>query len=430
MSRSRRLGAATALPAAALAAALVLAPTTAFAADGDPAAVDGAASTGSVPAAEAAPTETGPATETPAADEPAAPAADTDEVVASDGDATGASGSSAGTDGDATGHDTTPVGVVPVETAAPAEVAPADEEPVADGPRVSSFDGAVRPGQGTDVYAEGFTPGDLVHVTVVGADPADDVVSPLRPRFDEDGLAQLTVLLPEDFPAGVVVTVTISDDHDRSASTDLEVLEFVPAPRLEVPDGATAGVVTVTGDGGIPGGYALVEVFDGDTPLTDQFTGDPAHDEQLGTEPAAPVDSPAIDVDVDPVPYETSGYASAAVSVDSSGRFSARFVLPAGDFATDAFTIDADLTNQSDFSGALAFSVAPAVTVPVATTPVSAAPTALPVRPVAAVTPARSSSLAYTGSDPSGALGWAAASVLAGAGALVAGRLRLRLRRR
>jgi hypothetical protein len=50
------------------------------------------------------------------------------------------------------------------------------------------------------------------------------------------------------------------------------------------------------------------------------------------------------------------------------------------------------------------------------------------VRPVAAVTPARATSLAYTGSEPAGALTWALGAVLAGAGALVAGRLRLRRR--
>lgn len=426
MSRSRRLGAATALPAVALAAALVLTPATAFAAEGDPLAADATTSTDAT--AAVAPTET---TVTPATTDASAAPTGTDETVPSDGDATSASGSeTAPADTDAPVDAPTPADAAPVETAAPAEVAPADEAPVADVPQVSSFDGAVRPGQGTDVYAEGFTPDDIVHVTVTadGAPIDDDSVFLLKSRFDEFGYAQFTILLPEDFPTGGTLAVTVADDNGRSAASDLAVLEYVPAPVLDVPVGATAGVVTVNGVGGIPGGYALVEVFDGDTPLTDQFTGDPAHDEQLGTEPDVSADAPGFDVDVDPVPYETSGYASAVVPVDTAGRFSARFLLPAGDFATDALTIDADLVNESDLSGALAFSVAPAVTVPTAATSGTVAPAALPVRPVAAVTPARATSLAYTGSEPSGALTWALGAVLAGAGALVAGRLRLRRR--
>lgn len=426
MSRSRRLGAATALPAVALAAALVLTPATAFAADGDPVAAD--ATTGTDTTTTVAPTET---TVTPATTDASALSTGTDVTVPSDEDATSAFESVEATgDSTTTTDDTAPDGIAPVETAAPAPVAAADEEPIVDVPQVSSFDGAVRPGQGTDVYAEGFTAGDLVHVTVTadGAPVDDEFVFLLKPRFDEFGYAQFGILLPEDFPTGGTLTVSVTDDSGRSAASDLAVLEYVPAPVLEVPVGATAGLVTVNGTGGVPGGYALVEVFDGDTPLTDQFTGDPAHDEQLGTEPDVSADAPGFEVDVDPVPYETSGYAAAVVPVDTAGRFSARFVLPAGDFATDALTIDADLANESDFSGALAFSVAPAVTVPTATTPGTVAPAALPVRPLAAVTPARATSLAYTGSEPSGALTWALGAVLAGAGALVAGRLRLRRR--
>ncbi|KPG75883.1 hypothetical protein [Frigoribacterium sp. RIT-PI-h] len=426
MSRSRRLGAATALPSVALAAALVLTPATAFAAEGDAVATD--ATTGTDATTAVAPTET---TVTPATTDISAPSTGTDETVPSDGDATSASGSeTAPADTDAPVDDPAPADAAPVETAVPAEVAPADEAPVVDVPQVSSFDGAVRPGQGTDVYAEGFTPDALVHVTVTAdGEPVDDEsVFLLEPRFDEFGYAQFTILLPEGFPTGGTLTVVVTDDSGRSASSDLAVVEYVPAPVLEVPVGATAGVVTVNGAGGIPGGYALVEVFDGDTPLTDQFTGDPAHNEQLVTEPDGSADAPGFEVDVDPVPYETSGYAAAVVPVDTAGRFSAQFPLPAGDFAAAALTVAAARVNESGFPGARAFAVAPAVPGPPATTPGTGAPAALPVRPVAAVTPARATSLAYTGSEPSGALTWALGAVLAGAGALVASRLRPRRR--
>lgn len=446
MSRSRRLGAATALPAAALAAALVLAPTTAFAAEGDPAAVDAAASTGSVPAAEAAPTETGEtgqagevgqvteAPASPATTSPSVSSTDPVDAVASDGGATGATPGIAD-------EPTWPTTSAPAAEAAPTPDE-AEADVVADEASVFIPATAGHPGQAFPVLTQGFTPGDLVHATVEGDDVpagADLASVPTGLTFDDEGGTAFFVALPETLPAGGFVTVTVTDDSGRSALSDLPVTTFAAAPHLEAPVGATAGVVTVTGENAIPGGYALVEVYDADelvTDLPDPSTDAPSSDADPSVEPDPSSDAEPtgdeiafdIPVDVDPVPYEVSGFASAVVPVGADGRFSARFVLPAGEFATDAYTFDADLTTESDFSDPALFSVAPAVIVPVATTPGSAAPAALPVRPVAVVTPARSSSLAYTGSDPSGALGWAVASVLAGAGALVAGRLRLRRR--
>ena len=440
MSRSRRLGATTALPAAALAAALVLAPTTAFAAEGDPVAVD-------APAADAAPTgapvAVDPTTVAPTpTDAPATSTGDAGAVTSGDG-ATGASGSGAtpadtdaptGDDArpadDAASEDETAVAPGPVETSAPAEVAevsPADEVPV-DEPVVYGDDFQIHPGMAVSVFPFGFTPGDLVTAEVAGDDVEDgDGWSSLSPLevFDADGAATFFVTAPADLPVGGTVTVTVSDEHGRVASTDFAVTTFAPAPHLEAPTDATAGVVTIAGENGVAGGYAFVEVYDAEDLPTDE---EPLLRAAAADEPADELE--AIPVDVDPVPYETSGGAVTLVPVDATGRFAARFVLPAGDFAAEAFSFDAAQTTVSGFSDTVLLSVAPAVTAPVVSTPGSVAPAATPVRPVVAATPTRPSSLAYTGSDPSGALGWAVASVLAGAGALVAGRLRLRLRRR
>ncbi|MBF4602251.1 hypothetical protein ITJ55_15705 [Frigoribacterium sp. VKM Ac-1396] len=440
MSRSRRLGAATALPAAALAAALVLAPTTAYAAEGDPAAVD-APATGTS-SSDVSPTDVSSTGDTttgaavtvsgdasPAVVEPAGPDAEADAPATPATGATGASGSS-----DEATDSAAPEADAPAESSTPTPVvAPTDVvvDAVVDDLGVFIPVNAAHPGQAFPVFAQGFTPGDVVDVTVSGDDvpaEADYVSFDGSSTFDEDGATEFSVELPATFAVGGVVTVTVTDESGLSTSSDVPVTASVPAPELTVPVGATAGIVTVTGEDGIPGGYALVEVYDADELITElpdpSLDADPSSD----AEPTGDEITFEIPVDVDPVPYEVSGSASALVPVDADGRFSARFVLPAGDFATDAYTFDADLTTESEFSDAVVFSVAPAVTAPVATTPGTTAPAALPVRPVAAVTPARSSSLAYTGSDPSGALGWAVASVLAGAGALVAGRLRLRRR--
>ena len=423
MSRSRRLGAATALPAVALAAVLVLAPATAFAAEGDP--VEVGATTGSDATTTVAPTE---AAVTPATTDASVPSTGTDAIVPSDQDATSASGSeTAPADTDAPVDDPAPADAAPVETAAPAEDAPADEAPIASEPVVFGDDFEAHPGTVLTVRAVGFTPADPVTVTVTGDGVPSDADWASVPRFLvyglDDGSASTFVSIPADFPVGGVVTVTFSDAHELAASADFDVTPFAAAPHLEPPVDATAGVVTVSGENAVPGGYALVELYDAeDAPIDDEPTQFAAAADEPGDEV-----EPVL-VDVDPVPYETTGGAVTVVPVDATGRFSARFVLPAGDFAADALTFDADQTTFSDFSNTVVFSVAPAVTVPAATNPGTVAPAALPVRPVAAVTPARATSLAYTGSEPAGALTWALGAVLAGAGALVAGRLRLRRR--
>lgn len=423
MSTSRRLGAATALPAVALAAVLVLAPATAFAAEGDP--VEVGATTGSDATTTVAPTE---AAVTPATTDASVPSTGTDASVPSDQDATSASGSeTAPVDTDAPVAVTTPVAAAPLETAAPTEVAPADEAPIASEPVVFGDDFEAHPGTVLTVRAVGFTPADPVTVTVTGDGVPSDADWASVPRFLvyglDDGSASTFVSIPADFPVGGVVTVTFSDAHELAASADFDVTPFAAAPHLEPPVDATAGVVTVSGENAVPGGYALVELYDAeDAPIDDEPTQFAAAADEPGDEV-----EPVL-VDVDPVPYETTGGAVTVVPVDATGRFSARFVLPAGDFAADALTFDADQTTFSDFSNTVVFSVAPAVTVPAATNPGTVAPAALPVRPVAAVTPARATSLAYTGSEPAGALTWALGAVLAGAGALVAGRLRLRRR--
>ncbi|WP_277959727.1 hypothetical protein [Frigoribacterium faeni] len=447
MSTSRRLGAATALPAVALAAALVLTPATAFAAEGDPVSTDAPAGTSTpTDSTSADPTSatavTVPGEASPAVPDQAGPDAPAVTPTTPASDATDTSGSSEeATDAVAAEVD------APVETSASTqEVAPAGAaaDVVADDLFVLIPVTAAHPGQAFPVVAQGFTPGDVVDVTVSGDGvPADaDYVSfDDSPVFDEDGSTVFWVELPATFAVGGVVTVTVTDGSGLSTSSDVPVTASAPAPALVAPVGATAGVVTVNGQNGIPGGYALVEVYDADdlvTDLPDPSTDAPSPDADPTTEPDPTSDAEPtgdeiafeIQVDVDPVPYEVSGSATAVVPVDADGRFAARFVLPSGDFATDAYTFDADFTTESDFSEAVGFSVAPAVVVPAVTTPGTIAPTALPVRRVAAVTPSRATSLAYTGSEPSTAVTWALGAVLAGAGALVAGRLRLRLRRR
>ncbi|KQO46222.1 MULTISPECIES: hypothetical protein [unclassified Frigoribacterium] len=443
MSRSRRLGAATALPAVVLAAALVLTPATAFAADGDPVAAEattdattGTTTTGDSTSVSAVAV---PGDASPAAAEPAGPGAQAVAPATLPTDVPDATGSSEDASDAAA-----PEVDAPVETSAPTrEVAPTEvaTDMVVDDLFVFIPVNAAHPGQAFPVFAQGFTPGDVVGVTVSGegvpAD-ADYVTFDDSPVFDEDGSTVFFVELPATFAVGGFVTVTVTDGSGLSSSSDVPVTTSVPAPALTAPVGATAGVVTVNGQNGVPGGYALVEVYDADELVTD--LPDPSTDAPSDADPSAEPD-PASDaeptgdeiafeipVDVDPVPYEVSGSATAVVPVDADGRFAARFVLPVGDFATDAYTFDADLTTESDFSAAVVFSVASAATVPVTTTPSTVAPAALPVRRVAAVTPTRATSLAYTGSEPSGALTWALGAVLAGAGALVAGRLRLRRR--
>lgn len=451
MSTSRRLGAATALPAVALAAALVLTPATAFAAEGDPVSTDAPTGT-STPTdstsadSTSATAVTVPGDASPAVPEQAGPDAPAVAPATPASGATDTSGSSEGTT-----HAASPEADAPVETpASTQEVAPAGAaaDVVVDDLFVLIPVTAAHPGQAFPVVAQGFTPGDVVDVTVSGDGvPADaDYVSfDDSPVFDEDGSTVFWVELPATFAVGGVVTVTVTDGSGLSTSSDVPVTASVPAPALVAPVGATAGVVTVNGQNGIPGGYALVEVYDADdlvTDLPDPSTDAPSPDADPTTEPDPSADPDPtsdaeptgdeiafeISVDVDPVPYEVSGSATAVVPVDADGRFAARFVLPAGDFATDAYTFDADFTTESDFSEAVVFSVAPAVVVPAVTTPGTVAPTALPVRRVAAVTPTRATSLAYTGSEPSAALTWALGAVLAGAGALVVGRLRLRRR--
>lgn len=459
MSRSRHLTAGTALPAAALAAALVLAPTAAFAVDGDPVAAD-------APGASSAETPV-----TPVGDETVEPTATGTDAIATDaGGATSASGSAEGprdtasvdappvaTDPAPAPAETVPAPVEPTASAdeVPAE-APEDEVPSSDGPFVFGEEGALYPGTAATVYGIAFTPGDLVSVEVSG-EGVDEGIEYVRLAgsdvFDADGSIEFSVELPEGFPIGGVVTVTVSDEHDLSTSTDFDVALLGPTPRLEVPVGATAGVVTITGENALPGEYVFVDLYDAEDAPVDEgpVDGEPvevgplrlAADEPDAGEPDAgepgagePGDGESGDegvpVDVEPVPYETTGGAATIVAVDAAGRFAARFVLPAGDFAIDAVTFDDEQTTMSSFSEPVYFSVAaaatPVVTAPVVT-PAGTVPAASTVRPLRATASAvRASSLAYTGSEPSGAAAWALGAIVAGAGALVAGRLRPRRR--
>ena len=446
MTTSRRART-CALPAAALAAALVLTPAAAFAADGEAApGASGAqtAATVSPSAADGDPiaiapadagAEAGSGTEVDDGATTAEPAA-ADDAATDDASTDDASSGDVPTDDTSTGADA----AVPTQAALPEPTAgDTGDEAVADEPAVFSMDGGdLHPGFAQFFGTEGFTPGDLVGVRVTGSDgqdlsewaqPADGLSFAVR------GDAYFTVLVPVGVAVPDVVTLTVSDESGTEASLEVLVEDFVAAPHLEPPVSATAGVVSVQGQNGEPGQVALVSVvdsslFDGAEPGGDEGAEGGGDEEADGADLVAVAedevvaDGPGYVTDDAPVAFDPEeGVAFALVPIDEDGDFTASFVLPAGDYVSDAAVLRRDGTAVSDFSVPVRFSVAAAV-VPVVVAPVAVVPAA--VTPVAALPSraARPAGLAYTGSDPSGWLALAAGLVAAGGLTVAASRLR------
>jgi len=431
VTTSRRTRA-CALPAAALAAALVLTPAAAFAADGD------------VPASSSAVDESAEATApvSPAVDELAPEPTDSGvgQVAADEAPEAPEASEPGGSAGDVEEAPAAPSAVAPTQAAVPEqapELAPGDggDEVVIDEPAVFSMDGGVlHPGFAQFFGTSGFTPGDLVGVTVTGSEGQDlsewaQTIDGLG--FAVDGDAYFTVLVPVGFAAPGVVTLTVSDESGNQASLAVPVEAFVAAPHLEPPVSATAGVVSIQGQNGEPGQVALVSSSRFDGPEPDQGVDDGAAEEADGVELVTVPDGevraerPEFVTDDAPVTYYPErDLATALVAIDEDGDFTASFVLPAGEYVSDAAVIRRDGTVLSDFSVPVRFSVSAAVApvVPVVTAPVvPAAATPVAVVPVRAARPA---GLAYTGSDASAWLALAAGLVAAGSVAVAASRLR------
>ena len=424
---------ARALPAVALAAALVLAPTAALAAETDPAA-DGT----SVPEVPAASGTTAPVDETTGVGtpvEPSEPGTATVVAPGSEPSSSGAPASGAPTPQQPGDDASETVAVAPSGVAAAEVEVPAEgDEVVVDEPFVFQSDSSsLHPGVVGWFQTVGFTPGAPVAARLTAMD-GRDLSAWLRPVsglvFGLDGDTVVSVLVPEGTPVPDLVELTVTDGTGLEASTVVLVQDFVVAPHLEAPVGATAGVVTVHGENGEAGQVAVVTVagdwfFEGDP--GEGGDGEVAPDEELVTTAAdaAAEDDGELVLDDAPVAYDPQvGVATALVAVDDQGRFSASFVLPAGGYVADAAVVRRDGSASSDFSEPAGFTVAAAVVAPVAVVPAATAPVAV----VPAVTTSRPAALAHTGSDSSAWLAVAAGLLVTGAAAVGGARLRTRRR--
>lgn len=424
--------------AAALATALVLVPGAAFADDAvapspspsaAPVVTDGAAPA----AADQVPAEgagTGSAPAAPAAETPATtPSADPSAVPSN-----------------------TAVGTRPAPEAAPAAEAPANaaadasprgggtvvvQDPVVD-PLVEAYPAVAHPGSSFSAWVEGFTPGDPVSARVDGPAVSKGDVFTIYPSqapfvFDASGSTSFEVEVPADLALGTL-TLTVSDAHGTTSAAEIAVAEQMAAPVLVAPTGATAGVVAVSGSGGTPGTAAVVAVGLPDD-LQEGFgygfgsTGSSARSSASVVTTAEQAADPDEEFyDVDPVEFEADqGYAVALVPVADDGTFTARFVLPEGDFGATAALVDTTTGDTSATADVVTFAVAAAAAAAPAATPAS--PAAAPVNTVVATRAAGSGAgLAYTGSETTAPIAVGAALLLLGAVLAVGARLRRRSR--
>ncbi|TDT61448.1 hypothetical protein [Frigoribacterium sp. PhB116] len=441
MTTSHRLR--TSAGAAALTAALVLVPTAAFADDAPTAAT----STTAAPDAASAAAPAAAPSDAPAPADPADAASSTPAPTTTPGNT-------------AVGRrpaPTTDPAPAPTAAAEPAAATATDASvPTAQGagtvvvvapevePSVGVYPGAAHPGSTFSVFVEGFTAGDAVSARVDGDAVSPDDVFSLYPDqlpfvFDASGSVYFDVEVPTDLPLGTL-TVTVSDAHGTTSSTEVAVTDPIPAPVVVAPVGAAAGIVTVTGSGGLPG-QAVVVVVGAPDDVDEGFgfafgSG--------GSSSDAPVDAPAEEAaadltslvttaeqaeaapdedffDHEPVQYSaTDGPASALVPIAADGTFSARFVLPAGDFGTTAVVIDTETSDTSLAAAVAPFTVSAAAAAPVVT---PAGPAGVPVNTVVAT---RGGSLAYTGTESALPAGIAALALLLGGVLTTAARLRRR----
>jgi hypothetical protein len=434
MPRSHRLR--TGAGAAALVAAMVLAPTAALAAETP----TGEAPTDVVSVAPAVetPTDTTIVVPTDAPTTVPSPADDapSTSVVLDPVDATPAPA-------EETAPSTAP-SPTPNAPAAPATPAPTSVVIVPDesaGPSIDVFFPAVSPGDAVTVDADDFTPGASVDVAVEGdavTETTRFIVHTVDDPFvvDSDGYANFTMDIPADLALGTL-TLTVTDSTGLSASAEIEVRAAVPAPVVTAPVDATAGVVTITGRGGVAGAVALVNVIDADQLTEDDFG--PAS-WSLGWNSLQSSDRAAADpwegipFDTEPVEWdEDFGFATAITRVESDGTFSARFELPAGDYAVSAtLVLDPESAFFSEDSQLLPFSVGEAATVVPAAgeTPTAVSPDGN-TTVVADGTDRRDDrgTLAYTGADQGLWIAGAAALLALGTALIAAPRLRRRFGR-
>ncbi|GAA0965091.1 hypothetical protein [Frigoribacterium faeni] len=442
MSRSHRLR--TGAGTAALVAAIVLAPTTAFAASASDASAAPASAAPvetpveATPSAEPTPAVETPAVETPAAETPATgtgtdvvlgqrPAA-VEPAPAAETPATAATPAPSATPTPAP----TSVVVVPGPTAEPT---------------VELYSSYVTPGETTTADAYGFTPGDAVTVTVDGPAVTDDTVFTVYSYekdfvFDSDGYVTFDMDIPADLALGTI-TISVSDASGLSTSTDVEVREPIPAPTLVAPSGATAGIVPIVGSDAAPGSAALVLVADADlfedsiafSSLSSDVTapGDGASAAVARAVAAAEADAEDdedIPYDTEPVEYDPDfGFALGIVPVAADGTFSVDFDLPEGEYGTSGlFIIEDEFGSMSEASDPALFSVGAAVVAPTPADPTPGATS--PVVPAGNTTVVqRPGTLAYTGSEQGAWLAGAAALLALGTALVAAPRLRRRLGR-
>ena len=438
MPRSHRLRS-RAGAAAAFVAAMVLAPTAALAAQA-PATPAAPAAQAPVDVVEVAPTDT--ATTVPTPTEPAETGTGTGTSVVV-GDSPAATPAPAVTPAPAA----TPA---LSETPVPASSAPAPSSvvvvPERSDPSIDVFFPVVSPGDSVTVDADGFTPGAGIVIDVDGPAVTEStrfIVHTVDDPFvvDSDGYANFTMDIPADLALGTL-TMTVADAEGVSASADIEVRAAVPAPLVTPPTDATAGVVTITGSTGVAGAVAVITVVDADdaeewdfTPGQDSWTIQ--QDTVVMSARAAADPWGDVPFDTEPVEWDADfGVSSAVTRVEADGSFSARFVLPAGDYLVSAsLAVDPEIPFFSADSEFVSFAVAEAVATPTpgATTP----PVVVPAGNTTVVADGAGGSderrargvLAYTGAEQGVWIAGAAALLALGTALVAAPRLRRRFGR-
>jgi len=449
MPRSHRLRS-RAGAAAALVAAMVLAPTAALAAEA-PATPAAPAAQAPVDVVEVAPTDT--ATTVPTPTEPAETGTGTSVVVGDRPAATPAPASTP-TPSATPAPAATPA---PSATPAPASSAPAPSSVVVvpgepSEPELYAMSSITSPGDNVLFFADYFTPGDAVRVDVDGpvvTDSTEFLVHPGDDRFvfDTEGSTYFDMDIPATLALGTIV-VTVSDQSGLSRSIDMTVREPIAAPTMTAPTGATAGVVSLTGRDAVPGSIASVVLADGGA--VDEFDdgavafGGAVVEPLMADDGSSITRSAAADSDDwSEFPYDTEPvvfdpdmmFVVATVPVAADGTFTAEFVVPAGEYVTFAQLLVVE--NDEDFglspaSDLVRFAVAEAVATPTpgATTPPVVVPAGNTTVVAGGADERRArGTLAYTGADQGVWIAGAAALLALGTALVAAPRLRRRFGR-
>jgi len=445
MPRSHRLRS-RAGAAAALVAAMVLAPTAALAAQA-PATPAAPAAQAPFDVVEVAPTDTSTIAPTPVETAETAEPAET--------------GTGTGTSvvvGDRPASTPAPAATpAPSATPAPAPSAPAPSSVVVvpgepSEPDLYTLSSITSPGENVMFFADYFTPGDAVKVDVDGPVVTDSTEFFVHPGdgdfvFDTEGSTYFDMDIPATLALGTFV-LTVSDQSGLSRSIDMTVREPIAAPTITAPTDATAGVVSLTGSDAVPGSIASVVLADGG--VVDEFddgavaVGGAVVEPLMAENESSITRSAAADsddwsefpYDTEPVTYDPDTmFVVATVPVAADGTFTAEFVVPAGEYVTFAQLLV--VVNDEDFvfspeSDLIRFAVAEAVATPTpgATTP----PVVVPAGNTTVVAGGADErrvrgALAYTGADQGVWIAGAAALLALGTALVAAPRLRRRFGR-